>query len=197
MNTVDERTAAFLSLAGQITKILQSASQSLHDYQCRGSPLYQLSDAEAELLRNGDVQLRAGLNEIVTEEIRDGLVDTVSEATDLLLSWQDTASDTFCHIHPAVCAQSIKVALNYLLELSNFLSDGAAASTPLSKKARLIYEKLASLPAHKAMALPQIQDWFEREHLINLDTGTWKRLRKELLAYGLTNTPRIGYHVRH
>jgi hypothetical protein len=121
MNTIDERTAAFLSLAGQISKILHAAYESLQDHQCRDLPLYQLTDDEAELLRNGDVQLRAGLNEIVTEEIRDGLVDTVSEATDLLLSWQDTASDTFCHAHPDVCAQSIKLALNYLLELSNFL----------------------------------------------------------------------------
>jgi len=67
---------------------------------------------------------------------------------------------------------------------------------PLSERATMIYEKLRSLESHQAMTLPKIQEWYENETGKNLDEGTWKKIRKELLAYGLMNRPRAGYYIR-
>lgn len=74
--------------------------------------------------------------------------------------------------------------------------DNKARPQPLTKKARLIYDKLCALQPHEAMTLPEIQEWLYAEHRINLDEGTWKNIRKELLPYGLKNTRRIGYFLQ-
>lgn len=72
---------------------------------------------------------------------------------------------------------------------------------PLSNCAAMIYEKLRSLPSHKGMTTPEIQEWFydqtRRDEGAgkNLDEGTWKRYRKKLESYGLKNAPRIGYFI--
>jgi len=66
---------------------------------------------------------------------------------------------------------------------------------PLTKKARLIYDKLNTLQPYVAMTLPEIQDWLYKEHKINLDEGTWRDIRKELIPYGLNNRPRVGYYI--
>jgi hypothetical protein len=74
---------------------------------------------------------------------------------------------------------------------------GESNRSPLSKKAQLIYEKLKSLPEHEAMTLPAIQHWFEVEcRHGSLDTGTWKKIRKQLLLYGLQNKPKVGYFLK-
>jgi hypothetical protein len=75
---------------------------------------------------------------------------------------------------------------------------------PLTHKARIIYNKLASLPEGHAMLTGEIQKWYETEYDENsdedtgrnLDDGTWKKIRKELLPYGLQNKPRVGYFIR-
>jgi hypothetical protein len=66
---------------------------------------------------------------------------------------------------------------------------------PLTRKARLIYDKLYALKPQEAMTMPEIQDWIYNEHSINLDEGTWKDIRKELIPYGLKNRPRVGYYI--
>ena len=71
----------------------------------------------------------------------------------------------------------------------------AEQTQPLPKKARLIYEKLNTLQPHEAMTLPEIQNWFENEHHINLDEGTWKDIRRELMFYGLKNRAKVGYYI--
>ena len=66
---------------------------------------------------------------------------------------------------------------------------------PLTKKAGLIYKKLCALQPHEAMTLPDIQTWLYNKHKIDLDEGTWKDIRKELIPYGLKNRPRVGYYI--
>jgi hypothetical protein len=66
---------------------------------------------------------------------------------------------------------------------------------PLTEKARLIYKKLLILEQHEAMTLPEIQDWFYKTKEKDLDEGTWKDIRKELIPYGLKNKPRVGYYI--
>jgi len=66
---------------------------------------------------------------------------------------------------------------------------------PLTQKAKLIYEKLNTLQPYEAMTLPKIQDWLYSTHRIDLDEGTWKNIRKELIPYGLKNRPRVGYDI--
>jgi hypothetical protein len=68
--------------------------------------------------------------------------------------------------------------------------------TPLLKNARLIYEKLKSLPEHQAMTRPEILNWLAKECEIYLDEGEFNRLRKELKTRGLKNRPRVGYYIR-
>ena len=65
---------------------------------------------------------------------------------------------------------------------------------PLTKKARLIRNKLESLREGEGMTTPELQDWYYDEYEKNLDEGTWKNIRKELLPYGLKNAPKIGYY---
>ena len=67
---------------------------------------------------------------------------------------------------------------------------------PVSKNARLIYEKLITLQEHEAMTRPQILDWLADEKEIFLDEGTFNKIRKELKPYNLENKPRIGYFIR-
>ena len=67
---------------------------------------------------------------------------------------------------------------------------------PVSKNARLIYEKLIMLQEHEAMTRPQILDWLADEKEIFLDEGTFNKIRKELKPYNLENKPRIGYFIR-
>lgn len=68
---------------------------------------------------------------------------------------------------------------------------------PLGEVAALLYEKLKSLPEHKAMTIPQILDWLSEKHNIEMDEGTLRRNHLEQLKpYGLVNTRRIGYHLR-
>lgn len=67
---------------------------------------------------------------------------------------------------------------------------------PLSKRARIVYERLLTLKRHEAMTFPEIQDYYESETEKNLDEGTWKDLRRELGPYGLQNRPKVGYYIR-
>jgi hypothetical protein len=76
-----------------------------------------------------------------------------------------------------------------------FAKEQASQRKPLTQKAGLIYEKLQSLPEHKGMTLPEIQNWLYDEHEINLDEGTWKTIRRELIPYDLKNAKRIGYYI--
>ncbi|MCJ7729847.1 MAG: hypothetical protein MUO27_08245 [Sedimentisphaerales bacterium] len=95
-------------------------------------------------------------------------------------------------------------------QLTQGLNDKQAASgleknevklQPLTPKALVIYEKLCSLKTYDAMTLPKIQNWFFSEYQKNiklpknLDEGTWKDIRKELLPYGLMNKPKVGYYI--
>lgn len=72
----------------------------------------------------------------------------------------------------------------------------AERKEPLTQKGRLIYAKLRSLEEHEAMTLPEIQDWLDTDHDINLDEGTWKTIRKELKPYGVDNRAKVGYFIR-
>jgi len=80
-------------------------------------------------------------------------------------------------------------------DLQNWCIDAKAKldAEPLSKNARLIYEKLKSLPKHEAMTRTEILDWLGDKHEVYMDEGTFNKKRKELLPYGLKNKPRIGY----
>ncbi|MGA2091847.1 MAG: hypothetical protein ABSH16_00370 [Sedimentisphaerales bacterium] len=82
-----------------------------------------------------------------------------------------------------------------LIHASGQIANEKPKLQPLTKKARLIYEKLCALQPHEAMTLPDIQTWLYDEHKINLDEGTWKDIRKELIPYGLKNRPRVGYYI--
>jgi hypothetical protein len=67
---------------------------------------------------------------------------------------------------------------------------------PLTKKARRVYEKLCSLKVYEAMTTPELQDWYYETYQENLDEGTFKDIRKELIPYGVENKPRVGYFIR-
>lgn len=69
------------------------------------------------------------------------------------------------------------------------------ARQPLSLGAARIFEKLCTLKTHEAMTGPAIQRWYEDETRTNLDEGTWKRWRLELLAWGMKNRPKVGYYI--
>ncbi len=80
------------------------------------------------------------------------------------------------------------------------IADGAK---PLTTRAKIIKDKLLSLEDDDAMTLPQIQEWYETQANLpkdtpkTLDEGTWKRVRKELLPYGLENARgNRGYYFR-
>lgn len=79
---------------------------------------------------------------------------------------------------------------------SNGLLDQGLGRKPLSERSAMIYKKLRSLKPHQAMTTPKIQEWYERETGKNLDEGTWNKIRKALLPYGLKNSPRVGYYIR-
>lgn len=78
----------------------------------------------------------------------------------------------------------------------NGLLDQHFGGQPMSERAAMIFEKLRSLEPHQAMTLPKVQKWYEEKTKKNLDEGTWKKIRKELLPYGLKNRPRAGYYIR-
>ncbi len=69
----------------------------------------------------------------------------------------------------------------------------ADGGMPLTTRAKIIKDKLLSLEEGVAMTLPKIQEWYETQANLpkdtpkTLDEGTWKRVRKELLPYGLKN----------
>ncbi len=67
---------------------------------------------------------------------------------------------------------------------------------PLSRRARIVYERLLVLKAHEAMTFPEIQDYYESKTEKSLDEGTWKDLKRELDPYGLANRPKVGYYIR-
>lgn len=68
---------------------------------------------------------------------------------------------------------------------------------PLGEIATLIYEKLKTLPEHKAMTLPVIAQWLNDEHRINLDDTTIRTNHMpQLKPYGLYHKKRIGYCLR-
>lgn len=71
-----------------------------------------------------------------------------------------------------------------------------AKPEPLSRRARIVYERLLALKAHEAMTFPEIQDYYESQTEKNLDEGTWKDLRRELEPYGLANKRKVGYYIR-
>lgn len=67
---------------------------------------------------------------------------------------------------------------------------------PLGRLASLIYEKLITLPEHKAMTLPAILDWLSKEHRELPSEDTFhKRIKPELDAYGLQSRPKVGYFI--
>jgi len=68
---------------------------------------------------------------------------------------------------------------------------------PLGEIATLIYEKLKTLPEHKAMNLPQIAQWLNDKHEINIDENTIRTNHiPQLQPYGLYHKKRIGYCLR-
>ena len=68
---------------------------------------------------------------------------------------------------------------------------------PLGEIATLIYEKLKTLPEHKAMNLPMIAQWLNDEHEINIDESTIRTNHiPQLQPYGLYHKKRIGYCLR-
>ena len=67
--------------------------------------------------------------------------------------------------------------------------------SPLTKKARLIRDKLESLPEGEGMNRAEILNWLgQLDKPIYTDEGTFSKICKELRAYGLNNKPRIGYY---
>jgi len=72
---------------------------------------------------------------------------------------------------------------------------GQGTLSPLTKKARLIRDKLKTLPEGDAMTRKEILDWLAGlDDPIYMDEGRFNKIRKELLPYGLQNKPRIGYY---
>ncbi len=66
----------------------------------------------------------------------------------------------------------------------------------LGPTASLIYEKLLTLPEHRAMPLPDIVQWLWDEHQINLtDSTVHQKHLKQLEPWGLQHDPRIGYSI--
>jgi hypothetical protein len=66
----------------------------------------------------------------------------------------------------------------------------------LGKTASLIYEKLLTLPEHKAMLLPEIVQWLWDEHEINLtDSTIHQKHLNQLEPWGLQHDRRIGYSI--
>jgi hypothetical protein len=66
----------------------------------------------------------------------------------------------------------------------------------LGKTASLIYEKLLTLPEHKAMQLPEIVVWLWENHEINLaDSTVHQKHLTQLEAWGLQHDTRIGYSI--
>jgi hypothetical protein len=75
--------------------------------------------------------------------------------------------------------------------------DTGAEKPPLTEIAGLIYEKLKSLPEHKAMKAPDIADWLSKEHNTTLDETTIRKNHlKKIEPYGLKNKPKVGYYIR-
>lgn len=67
---------------------------------------------------------------------------------------------------------------------------------PLGKVATLLYEKLKSLPEHKAMNTPELSQWLADEHKHLMDDATLRNHLKQLEPYGIQNKTRIGYYIR-
>jgi hypothetical protein len=68
---------------------------------------------------------------------------------------------------------------------------------PLGEIAGLIYEKLQTLPEHKAMTVPEISEWLVKEKRIILDDTTIRTKHlPQLEPYGLYRKKRIGYCIR-
>ena len=66
----------------------------------------------------------------------------------------------------------------------------------LGKTASFIYEKLLTLPEHRAMQLPEIVVWLWEEHKINLtDSTVHQKHLKKLEPWGLQHDKRIGYSI--
>jgi len=66
----------------------------------------------------------------------------------------------------------------------------------LGKTASLIYEKLLTLPEHRAMLLPEITQWLWEEHQINLaDSTVHQKHLKPLEPWGLQHDKRIGFSI--
>jgi len=67
----------------------------------------------------------------------------------------------------------------------------------LGKIASLIYEKLCSLPEHKAMQLPEIVIWLyeSSNYEINLAESNIYNYLKQLEPWGLQHDKRIGYSI--
>ncbi|HEX4796173.1 MAG TPA: hypothetical protein VH370_20455, partial [Humisphaera sp.] len=66
---------------------------------------------------------------------------------------------------------------------------------PIGKNARLLYEKLLSLPQHQAMITSEILDWFMSQKIIISEDVLRKEILPQLNLYGIKNKPRIGYFI--
>ena len=68
---------------------------------------------------------------------------------------------------------------------------------PLTHKARLVRDKLESLRDGEAMTRKEILDWLGKlPDPIYMDEGTFNKIRKELIPYGLKNKKRVGYYLQ-
>ena len=77
------------------------------------------------------------------------------------------------------------------------LQQSKKSRPPLGDVAKLIYQKLKSLPETDAMTTPQIADWLAESHKILLDEATIRTNHlKQLESYGLFHIKRIGYCLR-
>lgn len=70
--------------------------------------------------------------------------------------------------------------------------EGNQTRTPLSPRARLIFDKLAALKPHEALTLPRLLEGLPTSIS---DSVFYRDLRPELQAWGMKNAPRKGYYL--
>lgn len=89
------------------------------------------------------------------------------------------------------------VELERIAAKNNFTENTIPQKPPLGEIAGLIYEKLKSLPEHKAMTLPKISEWLAVDKKIIVDETTIRTKHlPQLDPYGLYHKKRIGYCLR-
>lgn len=83
-----------------------------------------------------------------------------------------------------------------LVRLAEYCEQAAKRRPKLGHTAALIYEKLTTLPEHRAMKLPEIVLWLWEEHHINLsESAVSQKHLKQLRPWGLQRDTRIGFSI--